>query len=669
MGLQDLVARAFEVDGVLAHCVEEFSPRIGQTDMAQAVAATLERGGALVVEAGTGVGKTFAYLVPALLSGERVLLSTATKTLQDQLYVRDIPRLVTALGMPVRAALLKGRSSYLCMHRLGEARHSEIAHKSAVQRDLARVEVWSNTTRSGDMAELTQLDERSPVIPLVTSTRDNCLGARCPQINNCHVNQARREAMAADVVVINHHLFFADLNIRESGVAELLPTVRAVVFDEAHQLNEIGVNFLGRQLTTLQLDHFGRDLALQGHKMARAHAAWPDMLAELSRSVEALRVLCGDKQATGRIAWEAEQPSGIVEQDWQRVVSDMHSALQDTDVVLRSMEDLSPELKALHERASRLMAELDVFSHSVQPGAVRWLEVGTSQVRLVQSPLDIADTMRSRVLNSEADTGNRKSWIFTSATLGHDAKMAHFVTSCGLEGAQVLQVQSPFDYMAQAALYIPEQMPKPGDADHSSEVARLVAQGATALGGRTLVLTTTLRAMRDIAATLRQHFDDFSFMDVLVQGESPKRELTERFIQGSVAGNNGCILVGSVSFWEGIDVPGDALQLVVIDKLPFSPPGDPVVEARARQLESAGSNPFHHYHIPQAAISLKQGAGRLIRRETDRGMLVVCDVRLSRMAYGRRILAALPAMRRIASQEQFAEALGALVTRPSTMGH
>ena len=668
MGLQEAVARAFDADGALARCVEEFSPRSGQAVMADAVATTMEAGGVLVVEAGTGVGKTFAYLVPALLSGERVLLSTATKTLQDQLFVRDIPRLVAALGMPVRTALLKGLISYLCMHRLADARHSEIAQKVSVQRDLARVEAWSQTTRAGDMAELTQLDERSPVIPLVTSTRDNCLGSRCPQITHCHVNLARREAMAADVVVINHHLFFADLNIRESGVAELLPSVHAVVFDEAHQLNEIGVQFLGRQLTTQQLDNLGRDLALQGHKMVQAHAAWPNMLAELGRSVQSLRTLCAGGHDMGRTSWEAEQPSGISALDWQAAVADVHTALQHTDVVLRSMEELSPELKGLHVRASRLMAELDVFSHTVEPGAVRWLEVGASQVRLVQSPLDIADAMRSRVISNGTDTGSRKSWIFTSATLGHDPSMAHFVASCGLEGAQVLQVQSPFDYLAQAALYIPAHMPKPGDAGHSAAVAQLVAEGATVLGGRTLVLTTTLRAMRDIAAALRQHFDTFSCIDVLLQGESPKRELTERFTRGGLGGNNGCILVGSASFWEGIDVPGDALQLVVVDKLPFSPPGDPVVEARARQLEASGSNPFHHYHVPQAAIALKQGAGRLIRRETDRGILTVCDVRLIQMGYGRRILAALPAMRRITSQDQFLEALEGLLTRPSTTG-
>jgi len=664
MALQDAVERAFDPDGVLALCVEEFTPRTGQTEMAQAVARTMETGGVLVVEAGTGVGKTFAYLVAALLSGERVLLSTATKTLQDQLFGRDIPRLVAALGLPVRTALLKGRSSYLCMHRLESARQDDRAQHSAAQRDLARVEVWSHVTRAGDLAELPQLDERSPVIPLVTSTRENCLGARCPQIHTCHVNLARREAMAADVVVINHHLFFADLNIRESGVAELLPTVHSVVFDEAHQLNEIGIQFLGRQLTTAQLDGYCRDLSLHGQQLALAIGDWRAMVAGLAGSVAALRNLCSGRDQPGRNAWYGDAPPGIEAPAWQLAVADLHAALQQSEVVLRSMEELSPDLKGLRERASRLMAELDVFSHAVQPGQVRWMETG-QLVKLVQSPLDIAETMRSRIIPNGTERDDSKSWIFTSATLGHDATMARFLETCGLEGAEVLQVRSPFDYAAQATMYIPAHMPKPADSAHGASVAALVAQGAAILGGRTLVLTTTLRAMRDIALALRQQFQPSSGIDVLVQGESPKRELTERFTLGSTQGANGCILVASASFWEGIDVPGDALQMVVIDKLPFSPPGDPLVEARARQSQAIGKNPFQHLHVPQAAIALKQGAGRLIRRETDRGILVVCDVRLNQMGYGRRILAALPAMQPITTQDQFMRALIAL-TRPST---
>lgn len=667
MSLQEAVAGAFDPGAGLAQSVEEFSPRTGQTVMAQAVAATMESGGILVVEAGTGVGKTFAYLVPALLSGERVLLSTATKTLQDQLFGRDIPRLIAALGMPVRTALLKGRSSYLCLHRLADARQHGSTQGATTLRDLARVEAWSLTTRAGDLAELIHIDERSAVIPLVTSTRENCLGAQCPQVQSCHVNLARREAMAADVVVINHHLFFADLNIRESGVAELLPTVRSVVFDEAHQLNEIGVQFLGRQITTYQLDGFCRDLALQGQKLVLGVTDWPELVSALARSVLGLRHLFGDGSPSGRLAWFAGEPSGIDAHGWQRAVDALHASLQQTEVVLRSIAELSPEIKVLQERASRLMAELDIFSHPVQPGSVRWLEAG-AQIKLVQSPLHIGETMRGRVFGTDTPANHGKSWIFTSATLGHDATMAHFIEDCGLQGASVLQVQSPFDYAVQAAIYVPGQMPKPGEPGHSAAVATLVAQAAIVLGGRTLVLTTTLRAMRDIAAALRQHFASSSGIDLLVQGESPKRELTARFVQGATRGGNGCVLVGSASFWEGVDVPGDALQMVVIDKLPFSPPGDPVVEARAQHFQANGKNPFHHFHVPQAAIALKQGAGRLIRRETDRGILVVCDVRLTQMGYGRRILAALPAMQAITTQDAFMQALQALTT-PSTTGY
>jgi ATP-dependent DNA helicase DinG len=341
--------------------------------------------------------------------------------------------------------------------------------------------------------------------------------------------------------------------------------------------------------------------------------------------------------------------------------------LQQTDVVLRSIEELSPEMQGLQQRAQRLSAELDVFSHPVQTGFVRWLEAGT-QIRLVQSPLHIAETMQTRVFAHETENKNRKSWIFTSATLGHDATMAHFLEDCGLRDATVLQVQSPFDYPSQAAMYVPPQMPSPSEPSHSAAVAALVAEASIVLGGRTLVLTTTLRAMREIAAALRQHFAWSSAIEVLVQGESPKRELIERFVHGASPSGHGCVLVGSASFWEGVDVPGDALQMVVVDKLPFSPPGDPVVEARAQHFQSNGKNPFHHFHVPQAAIALKQGAGRLIRRETDRGILVVCDVRLTRMAYGRRILAALPAMQVITTQGGFVQALQAL-TKLSTMDH
>lgn len=664
MGLPGAVQRAFEPDGPLARLVEAFKPRPGQVVMALAIARTMESGGVLAVEAGTGVGKTFAYLIPALLSGERILLSTATKALQDQLFGRDLPRLMAALGQPVRVALLKGRGSYLCTHRLLSARQDARADNPAARQDLARVEMWAAVTRSGDLAELAQLDERSPVVALVTSTRENCLGAQCPQAQACHVNRARKEAMAADVVVINHHLFFADFNVRESGVAELLPTVRTVVFDEAHQLNEIGVQFLGRQLTTGRLENLCRTLALQGPQLALGSVDWRARVAELSQAIVLLRHLCGGHGPLGRRPWVDEAPLGIPVQPWRAALAALRGGLQQVEAMLVSVEALSPDLKGLRERVLALLAELELFSSPVPSGYVRWLEAD-HHVRLVQSPLDIAVTLQSRIGLQDAQTERNQSWIFTSATLGTDPSMEWFLQTCGLEGAQVLQVDSPFDYPAQAGLYIPPDMPKPGDPSHSACVAQLAAHGAEILGGRTLVLTTTLRAMRSIGDALRQYFAPSSGIEVLVQGQSPKRELVERFCRAVGSEAAGYVLVASASFWEGIDVPGDALQMVVIDKLPFSPPDDPLVEARARQMEEMGKNPFQHFHVPQAAIALKQGAGRLIRRETDRGVLVVCDVRLKQMGYGRKMLAALPAMRTIATQERFEDALRAL-TKPST---
>ena len=665
MGLQNAVQRVFDDGGALAQTVKKFKPRSGQTKMALEVARTIEHGGVLVAEAGTGIGKTFAYLVPALLSGERVLLSTATKTLQDQLFGRDIPQLVAVLGLPVRVALLKGRGSYLCLQRLACARLDAHPMDPGTMRQLARVEEWSVSTRAGDIAELASLDEGSVLMPLVTSTRENCLGARCPKVQSCHVNLARREAMSADVVVVNHHLFFADLNVRESGVAELLPSVTSVIFDEAHQLNEIGVQFLGQQLTTGQLAGFGRDLALQGVRWARGLANWHLMVMDIERAIAALRRLCGDADRMDRRRWNADGPQGISSSAWIVAMEGLRTFVQAAEAALQTVVEISPDMQALQSRAVHLLEKINNFSQPLPPGLVRWLESG-KQIRLVQSPLDIADVMRGRVMGGGAEQVGRRSWIFTSATLGSDANMGWFVESCGLQGAQLLQVDSPFDYPVQASLYIPEQMPKPSDPSHSSSVAMLVAEAAEILGGRTLLLTTTLRAMRSIGDALAQYFAQTSGIDVLVQGQSPKRELLERFCQSAGQGSAGCILVASASFWEGVDIPGDALQMVVIDKLPFSPPNDPLVEAKVQQLESIGKNAFKHLHLPQAAIALKQGAGRLIRRETDRGVLVVCDVRLTQMGYGRKLLAALPAMPVIGTPDHFRKALYAL-TKPSTM--
>ncbi len=655
----DPVQDAFAPSGVLSRAAEQFQPRSAQTEMALAVARTIRCGGALVVEAGTGVGKTFSYLVPALLSGERVLLSTATKTLQDQLFGRDLPRLVQALGLPLRTALLKGRASYLCLHRLESARRDATLPDRTSVRALAKIEEWAQGTRTGDLAELPGLDERSALIPLVTSTRENCLGSQCPRFRACHVNQARREALAADVVVINHHLFFADLAVRESGMAELLPTVRVTIFDEAHQLNETGVQFLGTQLTTGQLLDFAHDLLGAGLQLARGLADWQRVAGAVERAARELRLAVGKRGAAARLRWVEATPQALDPQAWREALAQVAESCSQAATALATVGEIAPDFVRLVERGEELKARAGRFGDRCAAGSVRWLDVGT-QLRLVESPLDIARAIQDKLLRQGDEEASTRAWVFTSATLGDDARLTWFTEPCGLEQAQVLRVGSPFDYARQAAVYVPRELARPNDPAHSEQVAALAGDAARRLGGRTMMLTTTLRALRAIGEALQRRFEGSGELEVLVQGQWPKRRLIERFRAGDSQGRPGCVLVASASFWEGVDVPGDALQLVVIDKLPFPPPGDPLVEARAQRLEAQGRSAFNDYFVPEAAVALKQGAGRLIRRESDRGVLVVCDPRLATMGYGRRLLAALPPMRRLDTRGEFEAALDRL---------
>jgi ATP-dependent DNA helicase DinG len=660
MNLVFEVEAAFEPGGVLSRAETHFLPRAGQTEMALAVARAIEGDYPLVVEASTGVGKTFSYLVPALLSGERVLVSTATKALQDQLFGRDLPRLIDALGLPVSIALLKGRASYLCLHRLESSRQDAQAQSSASMRSLAKIEQWSQTTRTGDLAELTGLDERSPLIPLVTSTRENCLGAQCPRFRPCHVNLARREAMAADVVVINHHLFFADLAVRESGVAELLPSVRIAIFDEAHQLNETGVQFLGSNLTTGQLLDFSRDMLAAGLQLARGLVDWQQVVGATEQAARELRLCVGRQYPGTKLRWTEASPETVDSDAWSNALEVVHSSCLQAMAALDTVSEIAPDFVRLKERAEQLAGRAESFVRACEPGCVRWVDVGT-QLRLVESPLDIAKAMKTRILGPKVEgTESAKSWIFTSATLGDDEKLSWFTQPCGLTDAAVLQVGSPFDYARQAAVYVPPDFPKPGDPSHTGRVAECAAVWSRRLGGRTMVLTTTLRALRSIGEALQASFEQSGELEVLVQGALPKRVLIERFRAGNRDGKKGCVLVASASFWEGIDFPGDSLQLVIIDKLPFPPPNDPLVEARSKQIESQGRSAFSDYFLPEAAVALKQGAGRLIRRETDHGVLVVCDSRLVSMGYGRRLMKALPPMKRLASEQELLDQLDEL---------
>jgi ATP-dependent DNA helicase DinG len=639
--LGEAVARAFAGSGPLAAADENYAEREVQQRFAQAVASAIDDRAALVAEAGTGVGKTFAYLVPLLLSGRRSLVSTATKSLQDQLFLRDLPRLIDALGVPVRVALLKGRSSYLCLHRLQQARQGEAASDRFAMRALARVEAWAPATKSGDLAEIEGLDERSPVIPLVTSTRDNCLGSDCPQFAPCHVVKARREAMAADLVVINHHLFFADMALRDTGMAELLPSVEAVVFDEAHQLSDAGVQFLGLTLGSAQLIDFARDLAAVGLAQARGLADWSLLAGGVEHAARELRLAAAGPLREVRAMLKLRWSERASQQPFIDALAMLAESASEAQQALQAAIDIGPDLGRLAERASAIAAAAATFAADGAADYVRWIDLATHSVRLVESPLDIRELMTEQRAKVE------KTWIFTSATLGDDDRLSWFTRSAALEDARTLRLGSPFDYASHARLYVPAKFPKPNEPGHPVAVAELAARCAAALGGRTFVLTTTLRALPLVAQTLRDGLDAAGApqVEVLVQGSGPKRALLQSFLSARAA-----VLVGSQTFWEGIDVPGDALQCVLIDKLPFPPPNDPLIEARVRKLEAEGRNPFDECFVADAAVSLKQGAGRLVRSETDRGLLVVCDPRMLRMPYGRRLIAALPPMAR-ASEE------------------
>jgi ATP-dependent DNA helicase DinG len=465
-------------------------------------------------------------------------------------------------------------------------------------------------------------------------------------------------------VVVNHHLFFADLAVRESGVAELLPTVNTVIFDEAHQLNETGVLFLGHQLGTAQLLDFSRDLLGLGVLHARGWCDWQQLASDLEHATLDWRMLVGRQPTATKLRWLSQAPETLHEASWQEAMAAVANACGKASLALAQVSEAEPELSRLATRALAFTERLAGFMAPCEAGAVRWLEVGP-HLKLIETPLDIADTVKARLLRERDDPADRRAWIFTSATLGDDPGLTWFTEPCGLANATILKIQSPFDYAAQAGLYIPAHLPKPLARDHSEQVARFVAEHAPILGGRTLVLTTSLRALQVISGVLQQQFSSRQGLHILVQGQGPKRELIRRFREGNEAGGPGCVLLASASFWEGVDIPGAALQMVVIDKLPFPSPGDPLVEARAQRLEAAGRKVFNDYYLPEAAVALKQGAGRLIRHETDRGVLVVCDTRLSSMGYGRRLLASLPPMRRLAAPEDFLAFLTGL-TKPST---
>ncbi|MCA8303930.1 ATP-dependent DNA helicase [Burkholderia seminalis] len=688
----------FGEGGLLARALDGYRPRTSQIEMARAVASAMEASArrmpepeifetrkrparrlgdgdkaaepgadgaasaesdtdaadnTLIVEAGTGTGKTYAYLVPAMLWGGKVIVSTGTKHLQDQLFQRDIPTVRNALAVPVSVAMLKGRANYLChyyLQRTADNGRLPSRQDTAYLQEIVR---FAKITKSGDKAELASVPETAPVWSMVTSTRDNCLGQECPHYKECFVMQARREAQQADVVVVNHHLFFADIMLRDTGMAELLPNANTVIFDEAHQLPETATLFFGETLSTTQILELARDTVAEGLGHARDAVEWVKLGGDLERAARDLRLAFANDQ--------------IVRMSLAQLGDDhpMFGALDALDVAL---DALASALASQAERAESLGACLrrarelqDLLAGWVAPGAaeaaaqadaaaagdkatsdgdpnekVRWVEVFAHTVQLHETPLSVAPIF------AKQRAGVPRAWVFTSATLSVRGDFTHYAAQMGLSSRRSMTLASPFDYQSQGLLYVPRNLPQPSSPAFTDAVFDAALPAIEASGGGVFMLCTTLRAVDRIASKLRDVIESRGWnTPLLVQGDASRTELLDRF---RAYGN--AILVGSQSFWEGVDVRGDALSLVVIDKLPFAPPDDPVLAARLDALTKKGLSPFAVHQLPQAVITLKQGAGRLIRAETDRGVLMICDTRLVDKPYGRRIWQSLPPFKR-----------------------
>ena len=646
------LARLFAADGPLAAQVEGFGPRPQQLEMAGAILRAIEHGDMLVAEAGTGIGKTFAYLVPAFLAGGKVIISTGTKNLQDQLFERDVPTVRKALATGATAALLKGRANYVCLYRLerahGEAR---LATREAAEQ-LHRIERFAAMTRSGDRAELADVPEDSPVWVHATSTRDNCLGQGCTRYRDCFVMRARKNALEADVVIVNHHLFFADVVLRDEGVAELLPACNTVIFDEAHQLPDTARLFFGETVSSGQLLDLARDARAE---LRAAGGAAPELEAQAGRLEKAARELrlAFDADAA-RMAWSQAQRRPAFEDALGRLEQALGGLAAGLDAQAERAEGLAACARRAREAAARI--ERLCEPAAADAAQVRWVEVFSHTVQLHLTPLSAAAPFQRQL------EGHPRAWIFTSATLAVGDDFGHFARELGLEDVVSARWPSPFDYTRQARLYVPRGLPEnPNDPGYTDAVVDAALPALRASGGRAFLLFTSLRALR--RAHERLQGADLGH-PLLVQGTGSRSELLRRFRE---LGN--AVLLGSQSFWEGVDVRGEALSLVVIDKLPFAPPDDPVLAARIDALRARDENAFSRLQLPMAVLQLKQGAGRLIRDFTDRGVLMICDPRLFTRGYGRIIRASLPPMpltREISDVEHFfaAQPSARIVSQP-----
>lgn len=619
------IAALLGPDGPFARELAQFAPREAQQHMAAAVADAIESGDTLIAEAGTGTGKTFAYLVPALMSGRRVIVSTGTKTLQDQLYFRDLPRVRDVLDARLRIGLLKGRANYLCLYRLDQAvRDGRLGSREQVDQ-LAQIRAWSARTRRGDRMELAAIAEDAPIWPRVTSTPENCLGSECPLFEDCYVVKARRDAQDADVLVVNHHLLFADLALKQEGFGEILPGAQAFILDEAHQLPELAGLFFSQSVSARQLTELASDALAEAGKLSAATSVVLEPVEAVQQAVRALRAAMQPLPARGALA------DVLADAAAANALHGLRDSLDGLGDALASQAERSRGLSNVHERAEHLAGRLLLIDERELDSEVRWYETSARGFTLHATPLDLASPMRQL---REATHG---AWIHTSATLSVAGDFGHFARQLGIEDARELRVESPFDYAQQALCYLPQALPAPGARDYTDRVIEAVMPVLEASAGRAFLLFTSHRALRRAAELLAPRAP----WPLFVQGAAPRHQLLEDFRRSGDG-----VLLGAASFWEGVDVAGEALSVVVIDKLPFASPDDPLLQARLEALEQAGENPFMSWQVPSAVIALKQGAGRLIRDVHDRGVLVLCDPRLTTRGYGRLFLASLPAMPR-----------------------
>jgi ATP-dependent DNA helicase DinG len=656
---RERVIETFGPGGALAAGIVGFVSRVSQAEMAATVYDAIRGGGTLIAEAGTGTGKTFAYLVPVLLAGGKVLVSTGTKPLQDQLFNKDLPAVLKALNLNVATALLKGRANYVCLYRLERAESEGLLPTREDAVHLRSIRRFASNTSTGDRGELPEVPENAGVWPLVTSTRDNCLGVECPRFNDCFVFKARRDAQAADVVVVNHHLFLADLAMREDSIRDFLPAVDTVVLDEAHQLPAIAADFFGITLSLGQLLEAGRDARTLGLSRAPDGASWTLLASRYERAVRDVRLglsdcglVTGSRTPLDRIARRGELQETVLSLD--EVAAELGRALEINRSRDTELDLLAARFAELRRRLQDWAQALGVSAQDEAPpdedATVRWVAVTSHGAQFNKTPLAPGHAL-ARVRETQ-----HQPWILTSATLTTAGRFDHFVAELGIEGCATARWDSPFDFGRQGLLYLPKNLPSPLDSRFPEHVAEAAWPLIRANGGRAFVLCTTLRAVDRVARRLAELMEEESLeLPLLVQGASTRRALIDAF---RAAGN--AVLVGSVSFWEGIDIRGESLSLVVIDKLPFAPPDDPVVEAKIRHLKRIGRNAFNEYQLPEAVMLMKQGAGRLIRDEFDRGVLMILDERLVTKSYGRTVLASLPAFSRTRSE---AEAIAFLSVR------